>query len=117
MIYKVDLKVYHILCVAAQPDAQATFVRIKQAYLTLSDAGSRTKYDKAKSATSSESWGQDFDPFSWGKGSKGKAEKEEEFYGIGTNHIIPMRLTCNRNMVYLYVHTCIIVYTYIHKTI
>lgn len=103
------------LCVDVQPDAQATFVRIKQAYLTLSDTGSRTKYDKVKSATNSGSWGQDFDPFSWG--SKGKPEKEEEFYGIGTKHIIPMWLTWIRNMVSSHVYTCINVCTYIHKNI
>ena len=60
-------------------------MRIKQAYLTLSDATSRTKYDRA-GAASSGSTGKDFDPFSWG--SKGETETQEDFYGIGKNHSI-----------------------------
>ncbi|CAM6100898.1 unnamed protein product [Calypogeia fissa] len=62
-----------------EPDAQQKFLRVKNAYQTLSDEKSRAKYDASK--RSSQSW----DPFSWEseRRSTQREEPEEEFYGFG----------------------------------
>lgn len=75
-----------------QPDAQEKFLRIKNAYQTLVDSKSRSKYD-----ASSRSRSGDWDPFNWDP-SPGSARKssqqQEEFYGFSKiltfpNNLIP----------------------------
>lgn len=64
-----------------QPGAQEKFLEIKNAYQTLVDSKSRSKYD-----TSRRSRSNDWDPFQWGSspGSSRKyTQEKEEFYGIG----------------------------------
>uniref|UniRef100_A0A7I4CHA1 J domain-containing protein n=1 Tax=Physcomitrium patens TaxID=3218 RepID=A0A7I4CHA1_PHYPA len=60
-----------------QPGAQEKFLEIKNAYQTLVDSKSRSRYDAGGSRTRSDDW----DPFQWGSGRK-TTQKEEEFYGF-----------------------------------
>lgn len=57
------------------PDAQQKFMSIKNAYQTLVDPLSRSKYDSTTRSTST-------DPFTWGY-STPREEDQEDFYGIG----------------------------------
>ncbi|KAG0598829.1 hypothetical protein M758_12G103600 [Ceratodon purpureus] len=62
-----------------QPGAQDKFLEIKNAYQTLVDSKSRSKYDASRRTRSN-----DWDPFQWGStsGSSRKSSQEEEFYGV-----------------------------------
>eukprot|EP00850_Spirogloea_muscicola_P006954 SM000034S12708 [mRNA] locus=s34:284792:286477:+ [translate_table: standard] len=66
----------------AKQDAQEQFLRVKQAYQTLSDDGSRARFDRGEKRAASA---QDFDPFKWATGGGGAnaPSPEEAFYGIG----------------------------------
>lgn len=68
-----------------QPGAQEKFLEIKNAYQTLVDSKSRSRYDAGGSRTRSDDW----DPFQWGSGRK-TTQKEEEFYGFGTLSAYPL---------------------------
>lgn len=63
-----------------QPGAQEKFLEIKNAYQTLVDSKSRSKYDASSRRTRSDDW----DPFQWGSTSSGRKQstQEEEFYGL-----------------------------------
>ncbi|KAG0584986.1 hypothetical protein KC19_3G248700 [Ceratodon purpureus] len=62
-----------------QPGAQEKFLEIKNAYQTLVDSKSRSKYD-AGSRTRADDW----DPFQWGASSSRRksTQVKEEFYGF-----------------------------------
>ncbi|KAG0561824.1 hypothetical protein KC19_9G095000, partial [Ceratodon purpureus] len=62
-----------------QLGAQEKFLEIKNAYQTLVDSKSRSKYD-AGSRTRADDW----DPFQWGASSSGRksTQVKEEFYGF-----------------------------------
>ena len=62
-----------------QPGAQERFLEIKNAYQTLVDGKSRSKYD-AGSRTRADDW----NPFQWGASSSGRKSTQEEFYGFST---------------------------------
>lgn len=59
--------------VSKAPDAQQKFMSIKNAYQTLVDIKTRTKYDSGRHATSNN------DGFTWGSSP---SKEQEEFYGI-----------------------------------
>lgn len=61
-----------------QPGAQEKFLEIKNAYQTLVDSESRSKYD-GSSSTESDDW----DPFQWDSPSRSGRKRTEEFYGLG----------------------------------
>lgn len=80
-----------------QPDAQEQFLRIKNAYQTLVDKKSRSRYNSSR--RSSANW----DPFQWdpSPGSRQKTKQEEEFYGFGTNACLLLVITfcvCKSNL-------------------
>jgi DnaJ-class molecular chaperone len=71
-----------------QKDAEAVFVRIKQAYTVLSDSKSRSQYDNQLRGgwgfpSSGPSDWDPLDPFGYKKKAKSGKQEEEEFYGLG----------------------------------
>lgn len=96
LVFSLQLEIHKrygsVMWCDVQPDAQEKFLRIKNAYQTLVDSKSRSKYD-----ASSRSRSGDWDPFNWDP-SPGSARKssqqQEEFYGFSkiltlSNNLIP----------------------------